>query len=82
MEQVSDNDRWPMVNFRAFSPESRAAVLAKATGLGLSVSDYLRGVVARDLDLGGNGDGALSGANERLHWSPASRSQRGNEDIA
>ena len=55
---VDMNDSRKVLGFRTFSPESRAAVLAKATGLGLSVSDYLRGVVARDLEAsGGRGDG-------------------------
>lgn len=55
---VDMTDPWKVVGFRTLSPEALAAVQGRAAGQGLSLSDYLRHLVARDLEgSGGRGDG-------------------------
>ena len=43
------SDAWKVVGFRTLSPEAHAAVVGRAEDQGLSVSGYLRRVVATDL---------------------------------
>ncbi len=44
-------DVWKVVGFRTLSPEAHAALVARASDQGLSVSGYLRRVVADTLNL-------------------------------
>ena len=44
-------DIWKVVGFRTLSVESHEALCYRAASLGLSVSDYLRRAVARDLNV-------------------------------
>jgi hypothetical protein len=48
--RITQDAEWPLVTFRALSPEAHAALLEAAAFSGLSVPGYLRRLVAQDLE--------------------------------
>ena len=67
----------PVLGFRSLSPEAHQAVLDRAALVGLSMSDYLRRVIASDLEGSGGLQGGSAplalGLGERSSTVPASR---------